>query len=110
MFQFTSGLPQEANRKLVDTFSRFPSLPPPEHHYFIFIVPKSLQEFSCPHLDHLFLDHVPYVAKVDDIEFSGENNRSINEVMITDVQTEQVTENNTTKFGVHLNSFVKVLQ
>ena len=66
LFQFTSGLNHGLNSGLVTTLARFSGLPAAENQYIIFVVPKHLARFSCPHSNNGFLrDHVPYVAQID---------------------------------------------
>jgi hypothetical protein len=66
LFQFTTGSQHSVNRGLLTRLSQFSGLPVAENWHFIFVVPKSLAKFACPHSDDDFLrDHVPYVAQID---------------------------------------------
>jgi hypothetical protein len=66
LFQFASGPQHSVNRGLLTTLSRFSSLPVSENRHFIFVVPKHLTQFNCPHSNDGFLhDHVPYVVQID---------------------------------------------
>ncbi|PVF96573.1 hypothetical protein CPB86DRAFT_798762 [Serendipita vermifera] len=66
LFQFATGSQHSVNGGLVGRLSQFSHLPVAENWHFIFVVPKTLDKFSCPHSDDGFLhDHVPYVAQID---------------------------------------------
>lgn len=66
LFQFASGTQHGVNRGLLTTLAQFSGLPAAENQHIIFIVPKSLAQFKCPHSNDGFLcDHVPYVAQID---------------------------------------------
>jgi len=66
LFQFASGAQHSVNRGLSTTLARFSGLPAAENQHIIFVVPKHLAQFNCPHSDDGFLrDHVPYVAQID---------------------------------------------
>ncbi|KAF8797681.1 hypothetical protein BYT27DRAFT_7125029 [Phlegmacium glaucopus] len=67
LFQFASGPEHSVKRGLLATLNRFSCLPPVANQHFIFVVPKHLAKFACPHSDDGFLrDHIPYVAQVTD--------------------------------------------
>ena len=66
LFQFASGPQHGVNRGLLTTLARFSGLPAAENQHIIFVVPKRLAQFDCPHSNDGFLrDHVPYVAQID---------------------------------------------
>jgi hypothetical protein len=66
MFQFASGSQHGVEHGLLTTLDRFSSLPAAENQHIIFVVPKHLAQFNCPHSNNGFLcDHVPYVAQFD---------------------------------------------
>jgi hypothetical protein len=66
LFQFASGPHHGVNRGLLTTLARFSGLPAAENQHIIFVVPKRLARFNCPHSNDGFLrDHVPYVAQID---------------------------------------------
>jgi len=66
LFQFASGPQHGVNRGLLTTLARFSGLPAAKNQYIIFVVPKRLTQFNCPHSNDSFLrDHVPYVAQID---------------------------------------------
>lgn len=66
LFQFASGSQHGVNRGLLTTLARFSGLPAAQNQHIIFVVPKRLAQFNCPHSNDGFLrDHVPYVAQID---------------------------------------------
>ena len=55
MFHFASGSQHSINGGLLGTLVKLPFLPDVMNQHFIFVVPKHLSKFSCPHSDGDFL-------------------------------------------------------